>query len=293
LRKYRNKERFGDDYHQVCDFLVRINEGIVTKPNFLWGRWVWMISRPVDNEDQRNLIGLWEDNGVIVALATFELCFGEIHICIDNNYRFLLPEIIDYTEENLSAEGRSRIIISDNDRDLQRIAIVKGYLPSQDREPVSVLDMRTDLNYTLPDGFRIISMADGWDFYQYNRVMWRGFDHDGEPSQEREDIEWRETMLSSPHIIPELVLAVVEPNGNYASHCALWYIPGTNYAYVEPVATDHTYRKMGLGKAVVLEAIMRAGKLGAKEIYVYSDQQFYCNLGFYPVVSETWWEKRL
>jgi GNAT superfamily N-acetyltransferase len=250
-----------------------------------------MISRPVDNEEQRNLIGIWEKEAKIVALATFELTFAEIHICLDPDYRYLFPEIIAYAEEHLSAEGLLHILLPDNDRELQKIAARQGFTPTGEKEPVSVLDIPKYLTITLPEGFGIVSMADNWDFYQYNRVMWRGFGHEGEPAQEKEDIEWRETMLSSPHLLPELVLAVVSPQNTYASHCGLWYIPGSDYAYLEPLVTDPAYRQLGLGKAVLLEAARRAAELGAKEVYVCSEQQFYYNLGFYPLPSETWWKK--
>jgi predicted N-acetyltransferase YhbS len=58
-------------------------------------------------------------------------------------------------------------------------------------------------------------------------------------------------------------------------------------AYVEPVATDPDYRKMGLAKAAIYEAVLRAAKLGAKEAYVISSQQFYYNIGFRPNSTET------
>jgi predicted N-acetyltransferase YhbS len=70
----------------------------------------------------------------------------------------------------------------------------------------------------------------------------------------------------------------------------MWYEPGTDYALVEPVATDPDYRLMGLGRAAVLEGVIRCGKLGAKRAYVGSSQQFYYNIGFYPAASGTWWE---
>jgi predicted N-acetyltransferase YhbS len=47
---------------------------------------------------------------------------------------------------------------------------------------------------------------------------------------------------------------------------------------------------MGLGKAAVFEAILRAKKLGACEAYVGSSQQFYYSIGFRPFATETWWE---
>lgn len=252
-----------------------------------------MISRPVDNEDQRKLIGIWEDNGKIIALATFELCLGEVYFCIDPSYNFLIEEMLLYAEKSLSKDGVIKIIIDDNDREFQKIALDKGYFANQEREHVSVLDLNNKIQYNLPDGYKIISMADGWDFYQYNKVMWRGFDHEGEPSQDKGSIEWRKTMLSSPHIIPELILSVIAPNGDYVSHCGIWYKHNTNYAYVEPVATDPNYRKLGLGKAVVLKAALEAQHLGAKKAYVCSSQQFYYRIGFYPASTETWWEKKL
>ncbi|MGM0438425.1 MAG: GNAT family N-acetyltransferase [Bacillota bacterium] len=293
FRNYRNDTRFGNDYHKVCDFLIRINRDKVITPNFLWARWTWMISRPVEDEDLRNMIGIWEDNGMIVALATYELSFGEIHICIDDKYRFLIPEVLSYAEKHLSKDNTLRISIANNDRDIQRLILNNGYYPTQERQNVSILDIKDSMKYSLPEGFKIISMEDEWDFYQYNRVMWRGFNHDGEPEQKDDDIEWRKTMLSSPHLDPKLVLSIIGPDSNFVSHCGLWYMPDSHYAYVEPVATDPDYRKMGLGKACVFEAAIRAGELGARAAYVCSSQQFYYNIGFYPAFTETWWEKIL
>ncbi len=93
-------------------------------------------------------------------------------------------------------------------------------------------------------------------------------------------------------INPELMMAVVSPEGNYVAHCGMWYRPDDSYCYVEPVATDPEYRKMGLGKAVVLEAIRRCGRLGAKQAVVASRQQFYYNIGFTPIYTATWWEPK-
>lgn len=290
FRNYKNDARFGEDYHRVCDFLNRINKEQVTTPNFLWARWVWMISRPVDNEDLKNKIGIWEDEGKIVALATFELRFGEVFVCVDRDYSFLKKDILSYIKNNLSCEDKLKIMIPDSDRNYQRLARDNSFRPTQSKQNIAVLEITDELKYELPEGFTIVSMADDWDYCQYNRVMWRGFNHDGEPDQSEEDIQWRKTMLSSPHLIPEITVSVVAPNGNYAAHCGLWYKPGDTYAYVEPVATDPAYRKMGLAKAAVYEAVLRAKKMGAKEAYVISSQQFYYNIGFMPCGTETWWE---
>jgi predicted N-acetyltransferase YhbS len=58
------------------------------------------------------------------------------------------------------------------------------------------------------------------------------------------------------------------------------------------VATDPAYRRIGLGRAAVLEAIKRCGKLGAKRAFVGSSQQFYYSIGFRPYATSTWWMAR-
>lgn len=289
FRNYNNDTRFCDDYNNVCDFLQRINKNQITTPFFMWARWAWMISRPVDNEYFKNRIGIWEDEGKIIALATFE-SFGNVFVCVDKEYEFLREDIIKYAEESLSNDSSLKIIISDEDKTFENLAIVRGYKATQEKQCISVMDLECNLNYNLPSGYSIVSMKKDWDFHQYNRVMWQGFGHEGEPNQEKEEIDWRKSMLSSPHIVPELILSIVAPDGNYVAHCGLWYNLGDDYSYVEPVATIPKYRKMGLAKSVVYEALKRAKVLGARKAFVASSQEFYYTIGFEPYSKETWWE---
>ena len=91
-------------------------------------------------------------------------------------------------------------------------------------------------------------------------MMWRRFNHEGMAAYDDETIAGRKTMLSRPMVNPELVVAAAAPDGNYVSYCGMWYRPGDFYCFVEPVVTDPEYRKMGLGKAVVLETIIRRSR---------------------------------
>ena len=190
----------------------------------------------------------------------------------------------------MSINKSVKIIINDNNRYFQEIARSNGFVHTQESEKVSVMFCEEELEYNLPENFKIISMKEEWDWKQYNRVMWRGFNHQGEPSHDKEDLDFRKCMLSSPHLDKELCLAVLDADGNYVSHCCLWHQPGSKVAYVEPVATDPDYRKRGLAKGVLYEAINRAISRGACEIYVGSSQQFYYNIGFAPHSTETWWK---
>lgn len=71
----------------------------------------------------------------------------------------------------------------------------------------------------------------------------------------------------------------------------MFYEPNGRFGYVEPVATDPRYRRLGLGKAAVLEGIRRCGALGAAVAYVGSDQRFYQAIGFKKVYTSECWMK--
>lgn len=292
FRNYVQEERFGADYQNVITFLRGLNEKKVAHPNFQWGRWAWFISRPLDDEEQKAKIGLWADGERIVALATFELRPGDVYVTLDPEYGFLRSEILLYAKTHLTHRGGLRIIINDNDESMKAVAAEMGFIPTESRQHVARKAISGKMGYALPAGFSVTSMAEGWDYARYNRVMWRGFGSKGEPDQSASMIQWRKTMLSSPHLTPRYTIAVVTPDGDYASHCGLWHQPGEHYAYVEPLATDPDFRGMGLGKAAVYEALRRAAALGAREAYVISSQQFYYNIGFVPHCTETWWTLR-
>ncbi len=292
FRKYTTEPLFTEDYIKVRNFLIRINLKELTNPHFTWARWEWMTTHGGLDRTAISKIGLWEENGEIVGLVTFDCSLGEGFFCVDEKHNALKEEMIVYASKNLAKDGKFHADIGDSDREFQRIATKNGFRPTQNRGVIAAIDIDDNISYSLPQGYSIISMADGWNFHKYHECMWRGFNHEGEPPQTEEDINCRIEMLSSPTIIPELVLAVTSPDGKYVAHCGMWYRPGDDYAYVEPVATVPEYRKMGLGKAAVLEAVKRCGKLGAKQAIVHSSQQFYFNIGFYPAYTETWWEAK-
>ena len=103
----------------------------------------------------------------------------------------------------------------------------------------------------------------------------------------------RRQMQSSPYFRHDLTLAAVAPKGDFVSYCGMWYEPRNRIALVEPVATDPDYRRLGLGRTVVLEGVRRCAALGARVAFVGSDQDFYKSLGFRTAfVGEAWkWVK--
>lgn len=281
---------FGDDYYNIRNFLLASED-----PHYSYGRWDWMMTHNHSEKILMSKIGVWEENGEIVALITHDGALGESYVIVTKNYEFLKKDMLLYAKDNICNDGRSRVLICDSDTYFQDIAVEAGYTAIADGEYDAVFPIVEDaLHYQLPEGFAITSMADHCDYYQYKRVLWKGFDHEMEngevfqPSQE--DLLDEERKMHGPNVNLDLKIAVTNANGEYVSYCGMWYEPGSEYAIVEPVATIPEYRKLGLGKAAVLEGIKRCRRLGANKVFVGSRQQFYYSIGFRPCLSFSWWE---
>lgn len=290
FRQYTKEAGFSDDYHKVYHFLKRINQKKVTTPNFLWGRWEWMFSLPMLSVEDLDKIRIWEDNGVIVGLVTYESSCDEAFFCMDEAYDYLKEEMVSYVAETFIEEHG--IWIPDGEEQFQNVAKRYGYVPVQERQHVAKLDVNTDLSYELESGFSILSLEDRFDIKEYNKVMWYGFNHEGKAPEDAEMMESRKLQLAGPNVKLRHKIAVVSPEGEFVSYCGMWHDEYTKYALVEPVATHPKFRKRGFGKAAVLEGILRCKKDGAQEIYVGSAQQFYYNIGFCPISTETMWRRK-
>ncbi len=289
MRHYTDMPGFTEDYRKVLDFLLRINQDELVTPGFVWGRWEWMFSLPYLDVSGLHKIMVWEEDDQIVAVATYESNLGNAYFLVDKQYAFLKGEMLQKAKENLSVDGHLKALISDTDTNFRQIATNQGFAPIDDGECTAIYEIG-EISYSLPQGYQVVSLCEVFDLHKYNRVLWRGFNHPGDAPETKEQLEDRRISLSGPNVNLNLNIAVVAPNGEFVSYCGMWYDPSTDYCLVEPVATDPDYRKMGLGKAAVLEGIKRSGKLGAKRALVGSSQEFYYRIGFVPFAKESWWE---
>ena len=293
LRPYNPEPRYGEDYLRLRGFLLEL--GDVTFP---FGRWDWMISHSYLDAGGLGRIGMWFHDDGIVAVATYDTAIdGKCFFLVRPGYSFLYPDMIAHAEQHLSGDGGAKILIGDGDTVFQEAAVAAGYRASQDKDcdAVYMIDAAS-IRYDLPPGFRVTSMKETFDPYQYGRVLWKGFDHeiDGEgpflPTPERLAVLERE--FQRPNVNLELKIAVVAPDGDFASYSGMWHDHASPDVLVEPVATDPAYRGMGLARAAVLEGIRRCGLLGAQRAYVGSSQQFYYNIGFRPCRTSTFWTRK-
>ena len=113
-------------------------------------------------------------------------------------------------------------------------------------------------------------------------MFWQGFDHGDDVAEFEEDYArtMRAKLKVRKHFDPELSVSAKDPSGERAAYCCVWFLDGTDYAYVEPVCTVPSHRGKGLAAALLTEALTRAKNLGAKNAYVLSDMEFYKRIGF-------------
>ncbi len=224
------------------------------------------------------------------------MTLGEAFFQIHPDYSHLKEEMLDHAKRHLYApmdDGRGYLHAFINDFDPESEAIVRhrGYHKHEEfAQPESLFVIpRPFPEITLPDGFQLRSLADDNDLTKVDRVLWRGFNHSGEPPDDRAG---RALLQSAPNYRLDPSIVVQAPNGDFAAYCGMWYLPDHRISYVEPVATDPDYRRMGLGRAAVLEGIRRCGDLGATSAVVGSSQEFYLSFGFAVVSNLFPWTTR-
>jgi predicted N-acetyltransferase YhbS len=70
----------------------------------------------------------------------------------------------------------------------------------------------------------------------------------------------------------------------------MWINEYNQYAYLEPLATVPKYRKLGLGKLALIEAMKKTKVLGAKYCFGGSIE-FYKRVGFETIANRELWLK--
>lgn len=293
FRNYTSKSGITEDYFIVRDFLIDLGYS-----EFVYARWDWMITHSYLDKDSVGKIGLWEDDGKLVGVATFDTILSNAYCLTRPAYAFLKREMLIYSKEHLAGDREFGIVISSKDVAFQETALALGFTATEDTEDDAVFYMdKSPTDYQLPEGYHITTMKENYNPYEYLRVLWKGFNHElkGEGEFSFSDAKrcGVDDEMMRPNVNLNLKIAVVTPNGHFVSYCGMWYDEKAGFAIIEPVATDPDFRKMGLGKAAVLEGINRVEKIGAKTVYVGSSQQFYYSIGMTPYATSNVWRQHM
>lgn len=284
------------DFERISQFLVRTYSMCGRHVNWLQPRWEYMHFHPLIREIDLAVIGVWEADGRIVAVVHPEHAIGTAYFEMDPNYSYLKEDMLRHAEEKIATSYNGvrflQIYINDADEELRDIASGLGYVKTDKCEPMSHFPIPSVFpSVRAPDGFRLLSLDKNNNLEKIGRVLYRGFNHGDTPLPG--DVADRRFMQSAPNFRGDLNIVVQAQNGDFVSYCGIWYEPVHRIAYVEPVATDPDYRRLGLGRAAVLEGIRRCSAVGAKVACVGTAKPFYVSLGFKQVYNRSAWRKEL
>lgn len=279
-----------EDYEAVCDFLMELNRDNKNHCNWNWARFEWMYEHPEFDKSAKETIGLWKDGEKVVGAAIYDMYFGEGFCGVLPEYESIYSEILAYAYKELKDDAGIGIAICDeNSREIE-CAKKCGFSVAEQTETIMTMDLSKDLSASLPDGIQFSELNPAEEPYEFQWLLWQGFDH----GQEQKEFEQEEEIIPQvrKHFNKNLSVTAVNEAGEKVAYCCLWYNEKTDYAYVEPVCTIPSYRKRGITKALIYEALNRAKRLGAKEAYVISDMEFYDKIGFRKDVHFTFYWKR-
>lgn len=225
-------------------------------------------------------IGIWEDKGDIVGIATYEMGLGEAFLLCAPGYEALYENMLEYAKKELSKEkdGEKKLYLWTTDGQKALLdRLEKSAYEIVDEENITSLPYDKKLPMaTVPKGYRITTLDDQNDILKIHHCLWKGFNHGDEPDS---DFECRRQMQSGPHFRPDLTTVVIAPDGSYACFCGMWYDEVNQYAYIEPLATVPEHRKLGLGRSAILHAVQKSQSIGATYCYG-GPMDFYLNMGF-------------
>ena len=287
LRRYR----LLSDFERVNGFLRQNFTKYQQNGNIPQPSWEYAHTHPYFNHKLAHRFGIWEESGQIIAVACYEIDLGECFLMTRKTYGHMKPGLVDYAERELFKVVNNQksldIWVSDCEIQLKEALLERGY-SREYCEPTTVFRYENGFQErTLPEGFSIISLEDENDISKIHNVLWRGFDHGDEPDN---DLDCRMLMQSAPNFRKDLTIVIKAPDGDYACFAGMWMDGVNDFAYLEPLATDPRYRRMGLATIALTESMKRTMRLGAT--YCFGDtHSFYFGIGFETVGHRERWSK--
>src|SRR5574344_629354 len=276
-------EQIQNSYEEIYQFLLAAGD-CGCNEHFHWGRFEWMMAHPFLEHDKLGALTLFRnDENKIVGMSTYDTSYDDRNYLIhSSDDESLLTEMVLH----LVDKNENIVIANSKDGALHAALTKKKKKKRECRDKVLELSLADEKQYSLPDEIIISSKEFKADPWKYQVVIHKGFNHEGLPEKDDDS-----SATIPPHYNTELKVFAVDKN-EYCAHCGCWYTQGDT-AYIEPVVTIPRCRHLGLGRAVVYEAVNRARAVGARRAVVLSSQDFYYKLGFTESSEFNAWVRHL
>lgn len=241
----------------------------------------WSLRTRLDKEEDEaslKVIALWEEfvrvwedeDDNIIGVTCIEhpdprdRGYGEIFVQRHPKHVELLEEMLLFGETHYVNPEMNRVFTWAYGDDADLIAVLKARGFERKEESV-----QHHLEYTfgelpsleLPEGFRLLSIAEENDIERRREIFGRGFNHE-DPKEWPSAFSYRE-LQKAPDYRKEHDLFIVAPDSTYATCCIVWYDEVNRVGHLEPLGTHPDYRRMGLATQIQFEGMRRLQALGA------------------------------
>lgn len=228
--------------------------------------------------DKTRDLGLWEDEeGTLIGFGRLlipefaDTVEGYLWFCIhpkaygDN----LENQILQWAEKRLQAVAKERQLpailrVNTSDDTLSRILLLERQGFQEDRR---FLTMGYPLNQPLenpqfPEGFSIKHFQGNEEIESWVEMYNQSFvDHWNHHDLGASVVQ---NWLNHPHYQPQLNLIAIAPNQAFAAFCYCQINPNEREGWIKLLGTRRGFRKLGLGRAMLLSGMQRLKTAGAE-----------------------------
>ncbi len=182
------------------------------------------------------------------------------------------------------------------DGDAVRVALLQGQ--GYQRQEQGFRYRRQDLRGALPTaplpaGYTVRALAGP------EEVAGRVAAHRAAFAPSRMTVEKHNAVRAAPTYRQDLDLVAVGPDGQIAAYALVWHDPANRIGVFEPVGTDPTHQRRGLGAALLAEGLRRLQALEAQTAYINTStanvaaNRLYAAMGFTVVDESHPWVRTL
>lgn len=267
--------RYGeDDFWRVRAFLRRLRpDGAANLGAWdvvRWDYWRWHGVLNVGDPGPDETCTLWETPGGEIVAAVHAESRGEAFFQADPAARSptLDAALLAAAEERVAVNGRLIVSVPASDDVWTDLLERAGYERTEVAEHVRVRDLRDPLpEPEVAAGYRIRPLGGDEDFPARGELSLRVF-HPTPDGSTAMSADGYRNIQRCPLYRRDLDLVAEAEDGSLAAFATFWFDDVSRMLSIEPVGTDASHRRHGLGRALLLEGMRRGRWMGATTAHV-------------------------